>query len=129
MSKATIHPFFDQYWFRFLIGGFVVATTATLAASVNTKLAAILWSAPITLLPTLLFLWHQQVPPKRVADFTFQTVLALGNLMIFSGSLAYFMKQPYFINMKNGILWATLAAVGLWAIGSAFLYFSVIGPF
>lgn len=121
--------FLDKYWFRFLVGGFVVATTATLAASVDTKLAAILWSAPITLLPTLIFLWHQKVSTKKVSDFAFQTLFALGNLMIFAGALAYFMRLDYFKKMDNGILWATLSSLALWVIGSLFLYLSGIGPF
>ena len=124
---TSSEPFFNQYWFRFLVGGFVVATTATLAASVSTKLAAILWSAPITLLPTLLFLWQEKVPSKRVSRFAWQTLIALINLMVFAGALAYFMSLDYFKKDKDGILWATLAALVIWSVGSLFLYYSDIG--
>jgi len=128
-AKKKEQPFFDQYWFRFLVGGFVVATTASLASSVSTALAAILWSAPITLLPTLFFMWHERLPSKKIATFSYQTVYALINLMVFVVSLAYFVQMPYFQSMKNGTLWAIMASIALWCVGSLFLYFSGIGPF
>lgn len=123
MKKGS--PFFDQYWFRFLVGGFVVATTATLAAKADTKLAAILWSAPITLLPTLLFLWHEKVPPQRVATFAYQTLIALLNLLLFAGALAYLMKLDYFRQKSDGILQATGLALLVWLVGSLALYYLV----
>ena len=122
-------PFFDQYWFRFIVGGFVVATTASLASGVSTALAAILWSAPVTLLPTLFFMWHEKLPAKKIATFSYQTVFALINLMIFVASLAYFVQLPYFQKMKDGTLWAIMASIGLWILGSLVLFYSGVGPF
>ncbi len=120
MSKDK--PFYDQFWFRFTIGGFVVAMTSHLAANVSTKLAAILWSAPITLLPTLLFLWSEKTPAKKVAMFSWQTVVSLVNLMVFALVLAGLMRMEYFTKDPNGILKATGLALIVWMVGSIILY-------
>jgi ABC-type phosphate transport system permease subunit len=96
--------------------------TSQLAAHVSTKLAAILWSAPITLLPTLLFLWSEDVPAKKVSTFAWQTVIALINLMLFSISLAALMRMDYFIKDENGIIKATGIALLVWGFGSLVLY-------
>lgn len=123
LQHGKTEPFFDRYWFRFLVGGFVVATTASLATYVNTALGAILWSAPITLLPTLFFMWSKNVPAKKVSKFAYQTFISLLNLLLFVLCLSYLLKMKYFKENKNGILYAIPLSLTIWVAGSVLLYY------
>jgi hypothetical protein len=113
---------YNSFWFRFLIGGIVVAGTSQLAANVGPKFGAIFWSVPFTLVPTFLYFWSIQLSPKKVRDFAQDTVVSLFNLMAFIFTVAIAMSYPAF-HGEDGILWAMAVGFVVWGIGSLLLLY------
>lgn len=114
-------PWFDSLWFRFLVGGTIIAGTSQIAAHVNPTLGAIFWSAPLTLVPTMLYFWNIKMPPKKVFIFAKDTVVSLLNLMAFAVTVAIAMNMKAFQN-DNGIMYALVIGFAVWGVGSYFLY-------
>ena len=53
-----------KYLIQFIIGGIIISGTGYLADNFSTKMAALFWALPITLLPILIFAYYESKTPK-----------------------------------------------------------------
>jgi hypothetical protein len=103
---------------NFLLGGTLVSVISYLATYVSPLLAAIVWSFPLSLIPTIYSMKSEGKSNKTIGKFLFNTTFSLGLLFIVTLSLSYFISRA-----KDGLLMPILASAGIWAVFSVIYYF------
>jgi hypothetical protein len=110
------------------IGGLVIGLSAYIATYMSTKMAAIVWSLPLTLFPAMFYMWVTKSPNSRIADYGFNSGFGCINLITFCCIVGYVLKFTKFKdNKKYGALYAIGIACIFWTIGAVILYF--ISPY
>ena len=87
-------------------------------------LGAIVWSFPISLLPTLYFMKKNGKSNDFVARFTTSTTFTIGLLALSVALLSYFIKN----NKDSSIALPIIKMTGLWLLAS-FIFFIAIKHF
>lgn len=107
-----------------LFGGLVIAITSFLASYMSTKIAAIVWSLPLTLLPSIVFMYTINTPNDKIGNFTINSSIGCINLITFGCVVGYILKYTkYKHDKKYGVFIALSCAITIWLIGAIFLYF------
>jgi len=106
---------------NFLLGGTIIATVSYLATFVSPLIAAIVWSYPFSILPTVYFMKRQSKSNNQIAKFLFGTSFALIILLITTIALAYFLKHDTSDTGFSSIM----KAMCIWAVGSLIFYIGV----
>lgn len=103
---------------NFMIGGLIVSSISYLGTYFDPLIAAIFWSFPISLLPTLFFMKKHGKDNKYLSKYLISTTYALILLLLSTVSLSMFIKSD-----KNNSLWVSiLKSAGLWAVASMFFF-------
>ena len=111
-----------------LLGGTVIASSSYLATYLSTKVAAIVWSLPLTLFPTMIFMWLHKTKNSKIGNYAFNSGFGCINLITFCCVVGYLLHfSPLKDNVKNGALYSVLIATGVWCVGALILYY--ITPF
>jgi hypothetical protein len=109
---------------NFVLGGSIVVIISYICTFFNPLIGAILWSFPISLLPTLFFMKKHGKKSKHMANFTRSTTYALILLVISTGFLSIFIRED-----KKESLWLPISKTfGVWLIASM-IFFAVIKYF
>ena len=70
-----------KYLIQFIIGGIIISGTGYLADNFSTKMAALFWALPITLLPILIFAYYEsktsQITIKNLLYHNIPTIIIL----------------------------------------------------
>ena len=103
---------------NFIIGGIIVATTSWLGAFTGPLPAAIFWSFPYTLLPSIYFIKQIGKSNTYISKFILSTGYALILLLIALFSLSYFVKND---NSKD-LLIPILKTIAIWGFTSYIFY-------
>lgn len=106
---------------NFLLGGTIIATVSYLATFVSPLIAAIVWSYPFSILPTVYFMKRQSKSNNQISKFLFGTSFALIILLITTIALAYFLKHDTSDTGFSSIM----KAMCVWAVGSSLFYIGV----
>ena len=101
------------------MGGVIVASISYLGTYFDPLIAAIWWSFPVSLLPTLYFMKLNKKSNKYIAKFTLSTSFALILLLLSCFSLSYF------INRDTGLLRPILKSASIWLVASVIFYYTV----
>ena len=78
---------------QFCIGGAIVAAVSWIVAHASTKVAALVYSLPLTFIPVLVFVWRhaeREGNPKIVQEYTGQSFAGILLLALFMGALYWF---------------------------------------
>jgi len=106
---------------NFLLGGTIIASVSYLATFVSPLIAAIVWSYPFSILPTVYFMKRQSKSNNQISKFLFGTSFALIILLITTIALAYFLKHDTSDTGFSSIM----KAMCVWAVGSLLFYIGV----
>ena len=102
----------------FVVGGAIVASVSYLGTFVDPLLGAIWWSYPLSLLPSIYFMYQSKRDNKFIAKFCISTTYAMILLVATTYALAYFFK-----NQKEGISKPIIKSTIFWfAISGSFYY-------
>lgn len=105
---------------NFIIGGFVVASVSYLGTFFSPVIAAIWWSFPISLLPSMYYMHKQGKSNEYIGNFTITTTFAL--IILFFSTLAL---GKFFQDDKKSFWSPVLKSVGVWFILSIIYYFII----
>ena len=107
---------------NFILGGFVVATTSWLGTFMNPLVAAIFWSYPITIIPSIFFMKKQGKDNIYIGKFLKSTTFALILLMAVTYMLSYFIKRTN----QSQSLWIPIGKASLGYILCGILFYLII---
>ena len=106
---------------NFIMGGTIIATVSYLATFISPLIAAIIWSYPFSILPTVYFMKRHGTPNAQVSKFLFSASYAFILLIIATLSMGVMLKND---DSEGGV--ASIGkATGIWAIGAVVLYAAV----
>jgi len=106
---------------NFLLGGTIISSVSYIASFISPLIAAIVWSYPFSILPTVYFMKQQSKSNKQVSKFLFATSCAFILLFVTTITTAYFLKHDTSEMGFDSIVKAT----GIWAVCSVLFYFGV----
>ena len=106
---------------NFIMGGFIISSVSYLATFVSPLIAAIVWSYPFSLLPTVYFMKKNGAPNAQVSKFLFSSSYAFILLILATLSMGFMLKN----DNSNGGIASICKATAIWAIGAVILYAGV----
>ena len=107
-----------------LFGALIIGLNSYLATYVSTKIAAIVWSIPLTLFPTMILMWNMGISNNEIGNYAFNSGLGCVNLITFSVLIGYILNYTSLSDDSNyGFLYALGIASLVWTLGSILLYF------
>lgn len=104
---------------NFIFGGLITSGISYFGTYVDPLLAAICWSFPTSLIPTLYFMHKSGKKNSYISQFTYSTTYALGLLVIFCLFLAYLLKR------ENGIVYPIIKSTMMWCVCSIIFYYVI----
>ena len=107
---------------NFVLGGLIVASISYLGTFLNPVAAAIFWSYPISILPSIYFMKKNGKNNQYVSKFLYSTTLALVLLLLSTFAMGKFISKA---NNSDSILPPIAKATGLWVIGSIIYYLGI----
>ena len=118
---------FEQWVLPFLVGAVVVGGTTILADQVsNTKWAAIAWSFPFSMIPTLIILYvlNKDSDPK---EGTRKLTALTGESLPSMFPLVFFLLTFWLLMRYDALSfwWSLLCALGAWLIGAVIMFLTV----
>ena len=114
-----MNSIYEKILQNFLIGGLVIATVSFLASFENPVIAAIIWSYPLSIVPSMYIMKQNHHSDQYIAKFLFSTTFALILLMICTLSLSHFLIH---LKPSDSITPAILKSTGVWAVCSILFY-------
>ena len=97
---------------NFATGGAVVASVSVLATWLSPVLAAIWWSFPFTIIPSIYFMRAHDRSNQAVATFLRSTTVALGLLLVATYAMSYFFRA---LPPHDPAWWVAVAkGTGVW---------------
>ena len=105
---------------NFILGGFLITSISWIALHFSPLLAAIWWSFPFTLIPSLVLIHNKGKSNEYLSKFMNGAIYASLLLVISIISLSYFFKRT-----KTGIEEPILKASGVWLLCSITYYLIV----
>lgn len=112
-SQALPHQLFRN----FVMGGTIVATVSYMATFMNPVLAAIWWSYPFTIIPSLYFMKQNKVSNANISKFLISSTFALSILV----ACMFFMSRQTKLNKP--LLEVVGTTTLFWMLCGALFYF------
>lgn len=109
------------YIIDFFIGGFLLVFIQYIIDNFDTKMAAVLWTMPYTLIPILIMMWYQGHSNKDIASLGLNSSRCL--LLIFIYLYTFYLTLNYFEHYSHGVFIGLIVATFFWAVGGAIYYF------
>ena len=79
--------------YNFVLGGILTISISYISTYLDPLLAAIWWSFPLSLIPSMWYMKHHGKDNKYIAKFSLSTTYALSLLVISTIALYYFFKE------------------------------------
>lgn len=111
--------FVERTLTNFTIGGFMIAMVSYLASFENPVIAAIMWSYPLSIVPSLYNMKQNNRTNQYMAKFLFSTTFALILLVICTLSISYDLHHS---KQSDGITPAILKSSLLWLVCGGIFY-------
>ena len=106
--------------YNFVLGGILTLSISYISTYLDPLLAAIWWSFPLSLIPSMWYMKQHGKDNKYIAKFSLSTTYALSLLVISTISLFYFFKET------DNSFWMPIAkASGIWLFFSIVFFYSV----
>jgi hypothetical protein len=103
---------------NFIVGGMMTAGISYMGTYVDSLTGAILWSIPVSIIPTIYFMRESGRSSAYISRFVYTTTFALLLLVLSCGIMAYYIK-------KDDIVMPIAKATSVWVFASS-LFFIVV---
>ena len=107
----------DNLLAAFITGGITVAGTTYITKFLSPELGDIFWSFPLTLLPTVYFLFESGESAKQISKFVIGSAYTM--LILLSFLVTFFLA----VRRGHTVPQATLLASGVWVVVSILYYY------
>ena len=104
---------------NFIIGGVMIAVVSYLASFENPVIAAIIWSYPLSIIPSMYNMKENKRSNQHIAKFLFSTTFALALLVICTLSISYDLQHS---KESDGITPAILKSTAVWGVCALIFY-------
>lgn len=104
---------------NFILGGTIVSSVSYLATFTSPVIAAILWSFPLSIMPSIWFIHKNGKSNKYISKFLLSTTFAFILLFLCTLVLSYYFKKS---KMKEGIFPSIIKSTIWWIIFSLIFY-------
>jgi hypothetical protein len=104
---------------NFIVGGMMTAGISYMGTYVDSLTGAILWSIPVSIIPTIYFMKESGKSSLYISRFVYTTTFALLLLVMSCGILAYYIKKD------DDIVTPIAKATTAWVFASS-LFFIVV---
>lgn len=104
---------------NFIVGGMMTAGISYMGTYVDSLTGAILWSIPVSIIPTIYFMQESGKSSLYISRFVYTTTFALLLLVMSCGILAYYIKKD------DDIVMPIAKATTAWVLVSS-LFFIVV---
>jgi hypothetical protein len=111
---------------NFFIGGLMLSSITYLVKYVKPEIGALIWAAPIILIPSILLLWCNNVSNKKICNFIYIAIPYLALTVIWQISFIYIMKNKGYLNDKYGVIKVIIISMFIWTIFALLFYYSKI---
>lgn len=107
----------------FLVGGLLMSSTTYTVKYVEPALGALIWAAPIILLPSVILLWCNNVNNERIGNFIYMSLPYLILTVIWQISFIMLLKYTKYYNDTNGVIKVTIISLLIWLFFAYILYY------
>lgn len=104
---------------NFIVGGVMTAGISYLGTYIDSLTAAILWTFPVSIIPTIYFMRQSGRTSSYIATFVYSTAYSL--LLLFASCWI----MAYYIKKDNDIVAPVIKASLLWLVASGIFYYLV----
>jgi len=112
----------EQLLQNFVIGGLIVSSISYLGTYFNPVIAAIFWSYPMSILPSVYFMKNNGKTNEYIAKFLFSTTFALVLLVLCTFAMSHYIGNA----SPSSSIWGPIGKASLWwFVGSALYYLGV----
>ena len=104
---------------NFIVGGMMTAGISYMGTYVDSLTGAILWSIPVSIIPTIYFMQESGKSSQYISRFVYTTTFALLLLVLSCGILAYYIKKD------DDIVMPIVKATTVWVFASSLFFYVV----
>ena len=104
---------------NFIVGGMMTAGISYMGTYVDSLTGAILWSIPVSIIPTIYFMQESGKSSMYISRFVYTTTFALLLLVLSCGILAYYIKKD------DDIVMPIVKATSAWVLASSLFFYVV----
>tara|TARA_Y100000741_G_scaffold37862_1_gene26457 strand:- start:1436 stop:1810 length:375 start_codon:yes stop_codon:yes gene_type:complete len=104
---------------NFIVGGMMTAGISYMGTYVDSLTGAILWSIPVSIIPTIYFMRESGKSSVYISRFVYTTTFALLLLVLSCGILAYYIKKD------DDIVMPIVKATAAWILASSLFFYVV----
>ena len=104
---------------NFIVGGMMTAGISYMGTYVDSLTGAILWSIPVSIIPTIYFMRESGKSSVYISRFVYTTTFALLLLVLSCGILAYYIKKD------DDIVMPIVKATSAWVLASSLFFYVV----
>jgi hypothetical protein len=104
---------------NFIVGGMMTAGISYMGTYVDSLTGAILWSIPVSIIPTIYFMRESGRSSAYISRFVYTTTFALLLLVLSCGIMAYYIKKD------DDIVMPIAKATSVWVFASALFFYLV----
>ena len=104
---------------NFIVGGMMTAGISYMGTYVDSLTGAILWSIPVSIIPTIYFMQESGKSSMYISRFVYTTTFALLLLVLSCGILAYYIKKD------DDIVMPIVKATAAWILASSLFFYVV----
>ena len=104
---------------NFIVGGMMTAGISYMGTYVDSLTGAILWSIPVSIIPTIYFMRESGKSSMYISRFVYTTTFALLLLVLSCGILAYYIKKD------DDIVMPIVKATAAWILASSLFFYVV----
>ena len=104
---------------NFIVGGMMTAGISYMGTYVDSLTGAILWSIPVSIIPTIYFMRESGRSSAYISRFVYTTTFALLLLVLSCGIMAYYIKKD------DDMVMPIAKATSVWVFASS-LFFIVV---
>lgn len=108
--------------FNFFVGGLVIGSITFCVRHLTPELGALVWAAPILLLPSVILLHYHGEPNNKLAYFTVLALPYLVLTVIWQIGFYLILSNKDIINYKYGFLIAVFGSILLWLLVAYIFY-------
>jgi hypothetical protein len=107
---------------NFILGGVIVASISYLGTFMNPVAAAIFWSYPISILPSVYFMKKNGKTNQYVSKFLYSTTLALVLLLLCTFAMGHYIGAA----PSSTSIWGPVGKATLWWLGGSVVYYLAV---
>jgi hypothetical protein len=108
----------------FIIGGSIMASITYLVKYLEPAIGALVWAAPIILLPSVFLLWFHNVSNENIGLYIYTSIPYFLLTMLWQVTFVLLLKKTKYLNDKNGVIKASIISLIVWTIFAFIFYYS-----